>query len=216
MKPRKTSPGQQLGFDTLLSDAATTNAHRQQAQAAAHLPGTFDEALPFYRALIERHHACMLAADWEQVRLLRDEAHRLGEKLNGFQPGICADDDAPGCELENHTRAPEGSIPLWGQAGSFEIRCGSMRVRIEIDGLFGVGAHFMTWPGFGAHAVKWHKPFISETGYRSFIGLHGELYPGQSPDSFAADVIAAHIARELKGRLLTIEPKYRERAEKAA
>ena len=214
MKTR-TPSSEQLGFDALLADAAITNAHREQALAAAHLPATFDEALPFYRGLIERHHAAMLAADWRAVLWLRNEAHLLAEKLNGFDPGICADDDAPGCRLENETRAQDGTIPLWGQAGSFEIRCRSMRVRIEMDGLFGVGAHFMTWPGFRAHAVEWDKPFISETGYRSFIGLNGELCAGQTTDAFATDVIAVHVARACRGRLVSIERKYRERAENA-
>jgi hypothetical protein len=91
-----------------------------------------------------------------------------------------------------------------------------MRIRIEIDGLFGIGARYMTWPGFGAHAVQWDKPFISETGYRSFLGLTGELCPGQTTEAFAADVIAAHVTRSLRGKLLVIEPKYRQRAEKAA
>ncbi|MEA2823004.1 MAG: hypothetical protein QOJ86_5008 [Bradyrhizobium sp.] len=216
MKTRAPSSSAQLGFDALLADAAFTNAHREQALAAAHLPATFEEALPFYRALIERHHAAMLAAEWPTVLSLRNEAHRLAEKLNGFDPGICADDDAPGCRLENETRAPDETIPLWGQAGTFELACQSMRVRIEMDGLFGVGAHFMTWPGFGAHAVEWDKPFISETGYRSFLGLHGELCEGQSTEAFAAAVIEAHVARTLKGRLVSIDRKYRERAESAA
>jgi hypothetical protein len=213
MKTRSPSPSEQLGFDALLADAAMTNAYREQALAASHLPATFEEALPFYRGLIEKHHAAMLAADWPTVLSLRNEAHRLAEKLNGFEPGICADEHAPGCRLENNTRAPEGSVPLWGQAGSFVIQCHGMRVRIDMDGLFGVGAHFMTWPGFGAHAVAWDKPFISETGYRSFLGLNGELCAGQTTEAFATDVIAAHVARALKGRLVSIERKYRERAE---
>jgi len=216
MKPRKPASGQQLGFDALLSDAANSNAHRLLAREAAHLPGTFEEALLFYHGLIERHHAAMLAADWDKVVAFREEAHRLAEKLNGFEPGICAHNDAPGCRLENEARAVEGTAPLWGQAGSFEITHKTMRVRVEMDGLFAIGARYMTWPGFSAHAVEWHKPFLSETGYRSFLGLHGELVPGQTPGGFAADVVAAHVTRTLKGKLLPIESNYRERAEQAA
>jgi hypothetical protein len=211
MKTRAQSPCEQLGFDALLADAAFANTHREQALAAAHLPATFEEGLPFYRGLIERHHAAMLAAERSMVALLREEAHLLAEKLNGFEPGICAGDGAPGCRLENETRAVEGRIPLWGQAGAFEITWRTMRVRFEIDGLFGTGARYMSWPGFTAHAVEWDKPFISETGFRSFLGLRGELCSGQTTAAFATDVIAAHIERELKGKLLIIEPKYRVR-----
>ena len=57
------------------------------------------------------------------------------------------------------------------------------------------------------------KPFLSETGYRSFIGLRSGLQPGMTPDSFAREIIALHVTRELKGKLIVIEPKYRERHE---
>ena len=41
-----------FGFDDMLKE-----------QETAHLPGTMDAAIPFYRNLIERHHAAMLAGD---------------------------------------------------------------------------------------------------------------------------------------------------------
>ena len=203
----------QLGFDNLLSDAETVNRVREHDRETAHLPGTMAEAFPYCRTLIERHHAAMLAADIEQAIALREEAHLLAEKLNNFEPGILADEDAPGCALEQGTRAPDGAVPLWGQQGSFEITVGNIRVCIEMDGMFGIGAAYMSWPGFSAHAVEYDKPFLSETGYRSFLGLHGELLAGETPDAFALRAIAAHVARELKGRLLPINHAHRERAE---
>jgi hypothetical protein len=203
----------QLGFDGFLSDAETVNRVREQDRKTAHLPGTMAEGFPYYRSLMERHHAAMLAADIEQALALREEAHLLAEKLNGFEPGIIADEDAPGCVLERGTRAADGVAPIWGQQGSFEILVGNIRVRIEMDGMFGIGAAYMSWPGFSAHAVEYGKPFLSETGYRSFLGLHGELLAGETPDAFAFRAVSSHVARELKGRLLTIEHKYRERAE---
>jgi hypothetical protein len=203
----------QLGFDGFLSDAETVNRVREQDRKMAHLPGTMAEAFPYYRSLMERHHAAMLAADIQQALALREEAHLLAEKLNGFEPGIIADEDAPGCVLERGTRAADGAVPIWGQQGSFEILVGNMRVRIEMDGMFGIGAAYMSWPGFSAHAVEYGKPFLSETGYRSFLGLHGELLAGETPDAFTFRAVSSHVARELKGRLLTIEPKYHERVE---
>ena len=82
-----------------------------------------------------------------------------------------------------------------------------------MDGIFGVASNVFPWLGFAAHAVEWRKPFLSETGYRSFIGLRGSLQPGMTPDSFAREIIALHVARELKGRLLAIKQEYRERHE---
>ena len=56
-------PAGQLGFDALLADAESDNHARILARETAHLPGTMEEALPFFRGLLERHHAAMLAGD---------------------------------------------------------------------------------------------------------------------------------------------------------
>lgn len=205
----------QLGFNSLLDEAEEANTTRTLAKELAHLPGCMDEALPFYRALIDRHHAAMLAGNESEAMALREEADRLATKLNNYEPGIIAGDDAPGCVLERLTRAEDGTVPLWGQTGSFEVTHGAMRVQIEMDGIFGVASNVFPWLGFVAHAITWDKPFLSETGYRSFIGLRGSLTPGMTPDSFAREIIALHVARELKGKLVAIKPEYRERHEAA-
>ena len=79
---------------------------------------------------------------------------------------------------------------MWGQTGQFTINMGTMPVRIEQDGMFGVGAMHMTWPGFSAHAVDYQKPFISETGFRSFIGCHADMLPGITPDGMSIGFLA--------------------------
>lgn len=133
--------------------------------------------------------------------------------MNNFEPGISADDDAPGCVLERETRAPDGTVPLWGQTGTFEITIGAMRVRIGMDGIFGIASDVYHWIGFAARAVELDKPFFSETGFYSFVAVGGELEPGFLPDSFTRAVIEATIRRELKGKLLSIEPESRRRIE---
>lgn len=207
------SQPEQLGFGDLLAEAEHSNETRKQELATAHLPGNVENALPFFRALIGRHHAAMLAADLTTVMALREEARLLATKLNKFEPGIMADDNAPGCVLDRETRAVPGAVPLWGQSGAFEITVCDMRVHIDLDGIFGIGAPFMPWHGFSAHAIEWDKPFLSETGYHSFLGLSGSLYPGMTPDAFVGEVVTAHVRRELKGKLLRIKPEYRARAE---
>jgi hypothetical protein len=216
MSPRHMPQAAQLGFNSLLDEAEEANTMRALAKELAHLPGTMKEALPFYRALIERHHAAMLAGSEREAMELREEADRLATKLNNYEPGIMADDDAPGCVLERLTRAEHGTVPLWGQTGTFEISHGSMRVQIEMEGIFGVASNVFPWLGFAAHAIEWDKPFLSETGYRSFIGLRGGLQSGMTPDSFAREIIALHVSRELKkGQLVAIKAEYRERHEAA-
>jgi len=206
----------QLGFDGLLAAAAEDNRKRKTERETAHLPGTMEEAIPFYRLLIRQHHAAVLAADADKVTQLRREAKNLALRLNDGEPGILAHEDAPGYVLARESAAPSGTVPLWGQDGDFIITVGKMRVRIELDGLFGIASSVAFWPGFAAHAVDLDRPFISETGYRSFLGIYAEPVPDLTPDAFTAKVIAAHIERELKGRLVPIAPQYRERREGAA
>jgi hypothetical protein len=205
---RAPQPGQ-LGFDGLLATADTANLTRQMARETAHLPADLHDALPFYRAVIARHHAAMLAGNTDDVMTLRKEAHALAIKLNGGNAGIFADDNSPGNVLDRETRAADGTVPLWGQSGMFEITHGTMCVRIDMEGMFGISACNMPWLGFSAHAVRLDQPFLSETGFRSFVGLSGALEAGLTPDAFVAEIIAAYVKGELKGRLVKIEPGFR-------
>ena len=148
----------------------------------------------------------MLEGDAEAVRSCRKLAHDLAFKLNGYEPGIIADDDSPGCLLDQRTRAAEGVVPLWGQTGSFEVVHNAMRVSIEMDGIFGIGASYMAWLGFSAHAVEHDKPFLSDTGYRSFLGVGGDLVAGYTPAAFVAGIISTYVQHDLRGRLKRIVP----------
>lgn len=202
------STAQQLGFDNLLNSADRINTARVFERETGHLPATMEKALPFYRALIAAHHAAMIGGDIGGALRLRGEADKLATRLNNGEPGILANDDAPGCVLARETAAATGTIPQWGQQGDFIIAIGAMRVRIEMDGIFGIGARFSTWPGFAAHAVNTDQPFLSETGYRSFLGIHADYVPGQTPESFVQGVLAEYVAKTLKGRLVNIEPRF--------
>lgn len=82
-----------------------------------------------------------------------------------------------------------------------------MRVRIELGGLFGIGARHMYYPGFAARTVEWDKPFISESGFRSFLGLWAEPFSCILPHEFCCKVIQTYISEELKGKLRVIAPR---------
>ena len=200
----------QLGFDALLDTADRDNRARTFARESAHLPSTMDQALPFYRALLDRHHAAMLAADAGETMRLRREAHNLARRVNGGDTAILAGPDAPGRVLERETDAAPGAIPLWGQSGAFTLALDRMRVLVEMQGIFGIAAAHCFWPGFAARAVCAGEPFLSPTGYRSFLGLAADPQPGLLPDAFARKAIAAYVEGQLKGRLVAIEPRYRE------
>jgi len=189
-----------------------------EEQRTAHIPSTMHEAIPYYRKLIERHNEAMLAGDVPAAMKLREEAHDLAYKLNGGDAGIKGGPDAPCYVLERVTEALAGTIPLWGQTGEFTIDVTGMKVRVEQDGMFGVGTGSMFWPGFGAHAVDYDKPFLSETGYRSFHGAQGSVVPGITPDKYAEEMIRSYMQRECKGKPRKIESSYveREMARRAA
>ena len=210
-KASRHDPRSQLGFDALMLEADRTNHARRVEQANAHLPGTMEEALPFLWELLDEHHTTMLAGQVDKVMFCREEAHRLAVKLNGGKAGILANETSPGCVLARETSAAPGTVPAWGQKGSFIVTVAGMRVRIEIEGIFGLFAAWSFWPSFSAHAVDPGRPFISETGYRSFLSVRLAPLPGLLPDSFAAEAIEAHLRQEMKGKLVAIEPRYRDR-----
>lgn len=206
---------EQLGFEALLESAAQDNRKRKAERETAHLPRTIEEAIPFYRLLIRQHHAAMFAADVDRAMSLRREARLLAVRLNDGEPGILAGEEAPACVLARRTAAAPGAVPLWGQEGEFVVDVNGMRVRIELDGMFGIGSFCSFWPGFAARAVDQDRPFLSETGYRSFLGVYASPVPELTPELYVAKVIAGYVARENKGKLLAIEPRYRKERESA-
>lgn len=208
MKRRKSPDPGQLSFDLLLAETDKTNQAAALERAIGHLPSSLEAALPYYRDLITRHHAAMLAGDDKTVGALREEAHHLALRLNHGEPGILAGPDAPGCQLADLTAAEPGTLPAWGQQGEFILEVAGMRVLIKLNGLFGHGARFMTYLSFSAHALDWDRPFLSETGYRSFMGVNAALVLGLAPDAFAREVVTNHVALALKGKLVPIAHRY--------
>jgi hypothetical protein len=187
---------------------------RSMNAIAVYEPIEAAEAIERYRALIVEHHAAMLRADREKVEQLRKAADDLAIRMNGgTRLGIKGGADAPCYVLERATDAA-GAVPLWGQTSEFVIDVDGMRVKVEMDGMFGIGGSSMFWLGFAAHAVDWNKPFLSETGYRSFLGLLAEPSAGMTPDTFTAAVIREYIrGKEMKGKLKRIDPEYARRAQ---
>ena len=78
-------------------------------------------------------------------------------------------------------------------------------MRIAMVEIFGIAASHCVWPEFSAHAVGFDRPFLSFTGYRSFLGIHADPMPGLCPDELAREIFAAYLAREIKGRFVEIK-----------
>ena len=190
---------EQIGFDDLLAGADRDNERRHFENKTAHLPGAMDEALLFYRALLDEHHVAMIAADADEAMRLRNDAHLLARKFNGGEPGILAHDDAPGYVLGRETKAPDGQEPLWGQEATFVVAVGEMAILIEMDGIFGICGNYCYWPGFSANVIDESKPFLSKTGYRSFLGIYSAPVAGMTPERFAREICEEYIETALKG-----------------
>lgn len=189
----------QIGFDSLLAAADQQNRDRAFERKAGHLPSTIEDGVILFTSMIEEHHAATMRGDIASVMAVRERARILAQRLNNGENGYLAE-GAPGRVLEAMTKAQVDTIPLWGQTGSFVIDVDGMRLRIELDGLFGIGSSVGFWPGFSAHIVDSDKPFFSETGYRSFLGLHADAAPGLTPDVFTGKVIAAYIQDQRRSR----------------
>jgi len=182
-----------------------------EQKEAASLPSTMEDGIAHYRALLEKHHNAMLAGDEATAMAMREEGNRLAVTLNKGEPGILGGPDAPGYVLMRETAALPGAVPMWGQEGDFTVTVDDMPVHIVMDGMMGICATMNVWPGFSANVVETEKHFLSETGYRSFLGVHADLVPGLTPDAFVREVIAAHIKGPCKGRLRPVKDDYRGR-----
>lgn len=200
-------PEGQLDLPTLLPQAKAANQARRFAQQTAHLPGTLREGIAYFRGLLKRHHAAVLAGDEAGAKRLQEEAHLLALKLNGGERGYLADEQAPGCILQRRTAARLGKVPLWGQVGRFVLEAAGMCIRIEMRGLYGVCGY----ASFNAHAIDLDRPFLSETGFRSFLGYGPGATPGLTVDAYAQRIIEFYVKAELRGRLLPIAPQLRSR-----
>lgn len=174
----------------------------------AELPNTIEGAVAVLRGIIERYNQASLTGDQAAKEAARALARQLAIKLNEgtscgikIRGGVCD-------QLAAATRAPEGEVPLWGQAGEFIVTVRGCDVRIEWDGLYGICEI-----GFSAHAVSADAPFISETGYRSFLLTHrSDVTGGSEPVAdFVRSIIENHIDAELRGHLVPIAPDYRDR-----
>lgn len=199
--------GDQFGFDAMLENAARENAARVFDRETAHLPTTWEDGLAYHKEQITQHHAAMLKGEIEAAVAIREEAHKLAIKLNGGH-GILAGNDAAGCRLGKATAAKDGDVPMWGQDGRFVTEAMGMQIAVEMGGMFNIGATSTPFSGFSVCACDPSRPFLSETGYRSFLGVTVSPENGMTTERFVQRVVAAHVGIALNGKLLRVDPKY--------
>jgi hypothetical protein len=179
-----------------------------------------EAAIKHHRKQIKDYHAAMLAGEWETARRIKIEAHDMAVRVNHGEPGILANRDSPGYVIATRCAATPGKVPSWGQQGRWTViiegdftvgrkagtgRWPSVSVRIDLEGMFGLASSWSAFPGFAAHVVDRSKPFISETGFRSFLSGRTDLTPGMTAADFVSRVIADHIRTELRNSLFMVK-----------
>ena len=136
------------------------------AQIGAGLPETEAELVDVVWDVARKYDAAIMQGDAGGLvaELKRYEA--VVFKLNGNTFfGSNADETRPVRRLARATAAEPGAAPLWGQTGDFMVSAEGIRARV----LFGGLAHLGMSGGchFEFHIIDLHRPFPSNTGYRS-------------------------------------------------
>lgn len=194
----------QLGFDDLLAETEAINEDNAFIKETAHLPNGLEAAITFHFEQIAQHDRAMCNLNFDIAHQIRKDAHLLAKKLNGGNPGILASDDAPGNILATECAIQNGTIPLWGQDGNFNVETNGIVANIKMQGIFGIGSLAMPYLGFCVHAIEFEKPFITKTGYRSFLGAYVQPKQGMTTCDFVCAVINDYIQHELHGKLENI------------
>lgn len=167
----------------------------ESAARVGELPETMDAGVIAYRAVIDRFNAAMLAGDAAAVELAEEDAENIAAHLNGGTTfGMCAGEEASANVLDRLAAAPEGTIPIHGQAGTFVLELKGYSVRVEVDGMLaGCG-------GFQIHSLDEKACPITETGYRSFAGSRYGGVGGLAVEPFVRAVIDAHVNSPKKSK----------------
>jgi hypothetical protein len=191
-------------------DAADMFAVLEHQERTAHFPAATDHAacVRFHAGILERYDAAMMKADTaaavgviEECELFLDHVYAPFQD----QRGVCYAD--VNGQLSKANRAPDGTIPKWGQEGNFTITVSSIPVRIEIDHLCGLGMFGENLlPHFSIHIVEKHRLFLSHTGYRSFFCTMHDTEPGVTVADAIGRILREHVQREMKGKLEPYDP----------
>jgi hypothetical protein len=211
-----------LGFDELLAQADQDSRKRRFDRLTSHLPSEMEAAIKHHRQQIKDYDAAMMAGEWETALKIKREAHDMAVRVNHGEPGILADRDSPGSVIATRCAAKAGTVPRWGQQGRWTVsvegdftvgrkkgagRWSSVDVMVDLDGMFGLASAYSAFPGFAARVVDASKPFISATGYRSFLSGYGaSKQPPATTADFVKRVIGDHIRLELKNSLVMVKP----------
>lgn len=160
-----------------------SHGETQHRTALAALPEGDGALIESVRALLPAYNAASVAADTTEMNAIHDQIDRIAEKLNGGTRFAIVTDEGAYGRLRAALSASDGTEPMWGQPGRFIVHACGCRCVVSYKGLFGFG-------GFEIRAVDFGRPFISETGFRSFSGFDCKRQPGET--------LAQRVVREIE------------------
>jgi len=182
----------------------------EHQQRIAHFPAASDEAacIRFHADILSRYDAAMMRADTAAAVAVIEECELFLDYVyepHADQRGVCYADVND--QLSKANSAPDGTVPKWGQEGSFTITVGSVPVRIEVDHLCGLGMFGENLlPHFSIHIVDKHRLFLSHTGYRSFFCTMHDTEPGVTIAEAIGRILRQYVQKEMKGKLERYDP----------
>jgi hypothetical protein len=147
-----------------------------------------------YSALIELNCACLAGND-ERRDAAANQFEACIWKLNGKSFfGCSAGEHESAHVISEYCRAEGGSVPIWGQHGDFIIETeGGLRARVKTE-----SGCLMGFLSASFHVVDLGAPFVSETGFRSYIFQFSEVLPGETVDAHVLRVFQSLIAARKK------------------
>lgn len=182
--------------------AAAQAEHARWLAVAASLPKDRTELMAAALDVLRAYDAAVMASDKAGAEVQREKYRAAVWKLNGETFFACEDGEkAPGNVLAELARVEGGRMPLWGQKGEMLLEVDGVRARVAIDA-------GMSWRGLHLefHAVDLFRPFLSETGYRSYFATPMLGHTTEQAALF-------HMAELVADTRRMVEPKYREHCE---
>lgn len=173
-----------------------TDAQQRQEALMAALPDEDEAIVEEVRNLLPIHHDHVSDLKFAEAGQVKQRIESLAIKLNGrTMLGIGTKEGAYG-RLKVALAAQDGEEPMHGQPGRFLLKAGGCRSVVYSDGVFGFGA-------FQVRAIDLDRPFLSSTGFRSFMNWLVEFNGG----SFA-DRCRQEIEDKQRFDLVKIDPFY--------
>ncbi len=124
------------------------------------LPTDIDQLVARYeQGLVDLHQLALDGDDAGAAKQI-EALELMEERANGDTHFGMACDDSPAERLRLETSAPVGEIPTWGRRGVFKMMVDDVPYIVEQN----------EHGNLSVYAVDASKPFISETGFRSFMG----------------------------------------------